>query len=85
MSGVNDKVIKFYKQDHVSKQSPCMKDYVIVKENGEKQKVPKRRYVLQVAYEMFCSEQGETVVEFHSLWPIKVIFRKEYSIKYASL
>ena len=47
-----DLVKDFFEKDYVTRQMPGKKDFVTIKENGEKQRVQKRQ-ILRTVYEAF--------------------------------
>ena len=76
---VLEKVLLYYRSDHVSRPCPGMNDFVIVRGNGEKVKTPKRLllYNLREIHQQFLEENPEVKIglaKFSSQRPQECIF-----------
>ncbi|CAF1025968.1 unnamed protein product [Didymodactylos carnosus] len=61
---VKDAAVTFYTRDDISWQAPGKRDYVVVRDDGQKTKHQKRHLMfnLREAYELFLSENPSTTI-----------------------
>lgn len=72
------KVTSFYFKDEISRASPNVKDYVIVKENDKRKKISVKHlmYPIKEVYGMFCEENPGVKIcrsKFFDLRPVNVL------------
>lgn len=72
------KVIQFYFNDEISRASPNVKDFVIVKEDNIRKKVSVKHlmYSIKEVYAMFCDENPDLKIsssKFFNLRPVNIL------------